>query len=715
MNKIITKGLAAAAIIAGMTSCSHQMETWTEAQIDQASYEYAFVKRFGEPSPTQTWGFGDETTRALTRSLETPTVKYASAPYDEEWVTNYLATAKEVDYNNATDDYDHGYQAQCEWKMDGNGKLSYIINNLGNYQYDWFKFDKASKEEFEWYIANLKDLVDSCNWNFYGETAKKIIDKLKAYSNDPNYDYKTYWGINVISEGGYWVEDPTFVRNFKITGVWNGQIKVLPTEGLVNGVDNGNRKTVVVKGKWNLTENQVVGSLGRIIVASGGEIVVGDGATLSSVNEAQIVVLPGGKISGKGSIVFTNGTDQNLISYNGGEINVGTFNNNGGDFYNYGTLKATSLLGGAGNSRYYNHSLISIQNTGEYDSSSSNTRVYNACQFYCSGNMRIRNYEGVQGSSLICDGQLMLSCSMDGTSTKDYVGLAAGALVQCGTLNNNGTIWRGPASGGYAVLDVRDSIVFINNNIGDFSQNLYICAGTWGNKLSEGNYANRTPLEAFLGIKEEYYSRPGIINDNAVKIIEKSDATKDELIPTSNGFVKGEKGCTPGFKGKTPDPDPDPDPDPTPNIRVIAEDLTVDEKGDFDFNDVVFDVILNYPAGKTTIILQAAGGTLPLTVGGQEVHHEFGVDTNVMVNTNNNSVERNPVKFELNTQYSNANDIPVCVQKNGSWLTLEAKRGRVPSKIGVKPTYNWCDEREDILDKYPDFGKWVQNENIEWY
>ena len=143
--------------------------------------------------------------------------------------------------------------------------------------------------------------------------------------------------------------------------------------------------------------------------------------------------------------------------------------------------------------------------------------------------------------------------------------------------------------------------------------------------------------------------------------------------------------------------------------------MTVDEKGDFDFNDVVFDVILNHPEGKTTIILQAAGGTLPLTVGGQEVHHEFGVDTNVMVNTNNNSVERNPVKFELNTQYSNANDIPVCVQKNGSWLTLEAKRGRVPSKIGVKPTYNWCDERVDIETQYPDFGNWVQNENIEWY
>ncbi len=695
MNKIITKGLAAAAIIAGMTSCSHQMETWTEAQIDQASYEYAFVKRFGEPSPTQTWGFGDETTRALTRSLETPTVKPASAPYDEQWVSEYLATATEPNSTNATENDAGKRMPSWDWSSEYKNKR-YTIG--------------FTEEEQKFYNENIKPFDDG-NLAFYGT----------GYGTT-NWEWNLVWYevYKRVIAGGYssWAyvkSAPTFVTNFKITGEWTGPIDVVGKPGLTNGVENGYARTVVVTGKWNLTNNQIVGALGRIIVASGGEFVVGDGATLSSVNEAQIVVLPGGKISGKGSIVFTNGTDQNLISYNGGEINVGTFNNNGGDFYNYGTLKATSLLGGAGNSRYYNHSLISIQNTGEYDSSSSNTRVYNACQFYCSGNMRIRNYEGVQGSSLICDGQLMLSCSMDGTSTKDYVGLAAGALVQCGTLNNNGTIWRGPASGGYAVLDVRDSIVFINNNIGDFSQNLYICAGTWGNKLSGGNYANRTPLEAFLGIKEEYYSRPGIINDNAVKIIEKSDATKDELIPTSNGFVKGEKGCTPGFKGKTPDPEPDPEPDPKPNIRVIAEDLTVDERGDFDFNDVVFDVILNYPAGKTTIILQAAGGTLPLTVGGQEVHHEFGVDTNVMVNTKNNSVERNPAKFVLDIQYSNANDIPVRVQKNGSWLDLEAKRGRVPSKIGVKPTYNWCDEREDIEDRYPNFGQWVQNESINWY
>lgn len=29
--------------------------------------------------------------------------------------------------------------------------------------------------------------------------------------------------------------------------------------------------------------------------------------------------------------------------------------------------------------------------------------------------------------------------------------------------------------------------------------------------------------------------------------------------------------------------------------------------------------------------------------------------------------------------------------------------------------YKWCDERQDIEDKYPNFIKYVRNENALWY
>ena len=148
---------------------------------------------------------------------------------------------------------------------------------------------------------------------------------------------------------------------------------------------------------------------------------------------------------------------------------------------------------------------------------------------------------------------------------------------------------------------------------------------------------------------------------------------------------------------------------PKCDYRVIAEDLTVSDKGnDFDFNDVVFDIKFDYPAGKTTIILRAAGGTLPLEVGGEEVHGKFGVPMTTMVNTG--GVSKYPVPFVLEGTFDkDPNKIKVMVQKDGNWIELEALKGKVASKICVGVDYNWCSERQDIATKYPSFAQWVQN------
>lgn len=150
------------------------------------------------------------------------------------------------------------------------------------------------------------------------------------------------------------------------------------------------------------------------------------------------------------------------------------------------------------------------------------------------------------------------------------------------------------------------------------------------------------------------------------------------------------------------------------DIRVIAEDLTVDENGDFDFNDVVFDV--KFGNSKTTIILQAAGGTLPLYVAGMEVHEMFGVSTSTMVNTGK-GVNLEPVEFAVDGNFNwNANNIPVTVEKNGTTVELQARQGKAPSKIAVGIDYEWCEEKQDIESKYPKFSDYVQNPwNNEWW
>jgi len=156
-------------------------------------------------------------------------------------------------------------------------------------------------------------------------------------------------------------------------------------------------------------------------------------------------------------------------------------------------------------------------------------------------------------------------------------------------------------------------------------------------------------------------------------------------------------------------------------ICVIGEDLTVggsDEEdlgADFDFNDVVFDVALE--ENETWVRLKAAGGTLPLTIDGIEIHGKFKVATNVMVNTGAGP-NKEYVEFKLNNVYTDAKNIPVFVTKGGRSVELTAVQGEPASKIGVKPSYVWCKERVGVVDQYPMFTQWVQSlypGTIEWY
>ena len=165
----------------------------------------------------------------------------------------------------------------------------------------------------------------------------------------------------------------------------------------------------------------------------------------------------------------------------------------------------------------------------------------------------------------------------------------------------------------------------------------------------------------------------------------------------------------------TPPPTPPTPPVQTADVRVIAEDLTVSQNGDFDFNDVVFDVYYNYNnTGKTAIMLQAAGGTYPLYVADHEVHAEFGQPTNVMINTGAGP-NCDPVLIQLDEAYTDANDILVQVDKGKGLETLTAAVGRAPHKIAVIPSFPIMHERDDIETHYKGFGQWVQDPQYRWY
>ena len=152
--------------------------------------------------------------------------------------------------------------------------------------------------------------------------------------------------------------------------------------------------------------------------------------------------------------------------------------------------------------------------------------------------------------------------------------------------------------------------------------------------------------------------------------------------------------------------------------RIMCEDLGT--TADFDFNDIVIDVYNDwsgYPGnwgGATIVTVRAAGGTLPATVAGKDIHDLFGVDTKDMVNT---GIKTAPVAIFRIPQVNNAKDIHIMVGNDGGTWELKTATGAAPQKILVPSTTRWSKEYKNIVKSYPDFEKYVQNaaDNGQWY
>lgn len=166
----------------------------------------------------------------------------------------------------------------------------------------------------------------------------------------------------------------------------------------------------------------------------------------------------------------------------------------------------------------------------------------------------------------------------------------------------------------------------------------------------------------------------------------------------------------------------------TYKARIICEDLSVDNSTDFDFNDAVFDVTYTTGTPKMTVVLRAAGGTIPLYVAGKEVHQLFkdanpdagvivpdGDVKGTMINTSAAGGLNNLTCPSFEIDVMNPVDIPITVNKDGAIIQLKAVTGEPAAKIAVDPSFVWCTERSDIQKVYPNFSQYVQNEAAVWF
>lgn len=181
--------------------------------------------------------------------------------------------------------------------------------------------------------------------------------------------------------------------------------------------------------------------------------------------------------------------------------------------------------------------------------------------------------------------------------------------------------------------------------------------------------------------------------------------------------------CNDGFSGDTPN-------SITYTGRIMVEDLSAQadvtgKNSDWDFNDVVFDWAID--GGKAYIRLLAAGGTLPIRIGGTRNDTSSEPVGSVEIHTdaerglggymkNCGVGDKVPYKeFVLEDHtYDTAKNILITVYKGGSWVEVLADQGEPAAKFNCKVGTNWCDEYVNITRVYPSFKQWVENPTVDW-
>lgn len=142
--------------------------------------------------------------------------------------------------------------------------------------------------------------------------------------------------------------------------------------------------------------------------------------------------------------------------------------------------------------------------------------------------------------------------------------------------------------------------------------------------------------------------------------------------------------------------------------RYMVEDLGA--IGDFDFNDIVFDVQQDVQ-GKQKCIIRAMGGTLDFTlkVGNTTWTKSVdgvakGYETTVMYNTNPIKKDEVLAEFDVTGWNPTDNNITVSVvsKDNNGVITVIPfpKKGEVPMIIAFDTFYEWMPEQESLPDNW---------------
>ena len=744
-KKYLMNGLAALAIVAGISSCTKDVTAMSPVDEAQKAKENAELQLGFEIPDGQTWDMASQVEASVTVNGDFG-AKYTVSIYENNpFQNNNRATvlgkaevtsgstvnisftcpdAATMVFAAIKDEKGYSYVKPANVK---NGKVEVVFgeNAAGsramraasatNSHVDIptctvtnayvQSFLEGAKEPTDANVADNYDnttyatnwtVLNAIPWDGSDEDMLRRWFTNNGTNNGMTWEETIAWALANRPNWLTYNRDETYVTKFKITGTWNKGIGVLGSEPPYS-------RTVYVSGKWTIpADGQTVGGGAVIVIVEGGEIVIPEGATMNFVNQARLVNA-GGTISGGGTINVTNGNNPGEEGYNSGTISVGKFNQNFGTFFNYGTFAnyATELNGGAGTSTFVNHGHMYIKGAPK-GSNSANMQIKNACWFEASGEVACKLIENGSGSYFKA-AALDLSCSEGGEGIGTYIAADENSSMEItGAVKLNSTLIYGPTGDNSSYLEF-DNINFIN--VGERypvagNLNIYVGGFTGENGDAE-RFENAWNLNMAAG--------------SGAQMVAKAAFNTAPTDPSD---------CSPGF---------------TPNIpEIIWEELKVytyafeDQTvgSDYDMNDVVLKVSykvkstnaetgeVEYDKTKLNVTLVAAGATYNIKVkigetylfGGTEIHDKFGVSKGVMVNTGNGKAQTAspqsdevPVPAGLADEDGNIdfNELPVTIEVLSTGKTyVFPNTDLYPHAVMVPTDWAWPTERTNIREAY---------------
>lgn len=469
-----------------------------------------------------------------------------------------------------------------------------------------------------------------------------------------------------------------------------------PYTGFIPFLSTHTNMSVYVTSTWTLTFDQRINSGNVIVVGQGGEIVVPKDFKLTTTPSGEssvmgrIYVMPGGKISGEGTVEFSNEGDD--YNYNAGTVSAGELAVTSGSFYNGGTLGSSSNRLSGPTTAGTTAKFINLGSANFSKANGTSLSIMNAGTISVQDNLTLTNDTRMDDNSSIVCGSLTLQG--DGNSVL-YMG--NGAYMNCkGSVSvSNYGVW-GPSGDNY-----KNNARF---RAGGCTQ--YSAASGNANEYMLDHVQFEVPLGAtnldILG---------GWMNGSQTSI----DENRQSCFYLIEGRPELSKSNYVFYAFEVPD-----------NYNVC----------DYDYNDVVLRVSTPYDNGDGTytvsVSVAAVGGKQEMNViyngedFGKEVHEAMGISTTSTIN--NNSVTRNPEVLALIT----VSDPNFAIDKmsfslrkryvgTSTTLTQSSSSEDAPLYLAVNGNsvgkWLWPKESSNIGLAYKNFSTWANNAQtaLDWY